>query len=60
MEGKSTILKPNFGVKEQKPDGGEIAYQNYKIGALKQYFDFYWKTLLKRDSFSFRGEEMII
>ena len=38
--GKSTLFKLILG--EEQPDGGEIAYpKGYKIGALKQYFDFW-------------------
>jgi len=43
--GKSTLFKLILG--EEQPDSGEIATpKNYKIGALKQYFDFTEKTLL--------------
>ncbi len=43
--GKSTLFKLILG--EEQPDSGEIAIpKNYKIGALKQYFDFTEKTLL--------------
>ena len=30
----------HFSWREEQPDSGDIATQNYKIGALKQYFDF--------------------
>ena len=43
--GKSTLFKLILG--EEQPDSGEIATpKNYKIGALKQYFDFTEKTLI--------------
>jgi len=43
--GKSTLFKLILG--EEHPDSGEVATpKNYKIGALKQYFDFSQKTLL--------------
>jgi ATP-binding cassette, subfamily F, member 3 len=43
--GKSTLFK--LILEEEQPDGGEIAKpKNYKIGALKQYFDFKEKTLI--------------
>jgi len=43
--GKSTLFKLILG--EEHPDTGEIKFpKNYKIGALKQYFDFKEKKLL--------------
>ena len=43
--GKSTLFKLILG--EEQPDSGEVVTpKNYKIGALKQYFDFTEKTLL--------------
>lgn len=43
--GKSTLFKLILG--EEQPDGGEVSIpKNYKIGALKQYFDFSEKTLI--------------
>lgn len=43
--GKSTLFKLILG--EEHADSGEIAKpKNYKIGALKQYFDFQEKTLI--------------
>lgn len=43
--GKSTLFKLVLG--EEHAESGEIAIpKNYKIGALKQYFDFTEKTLL--------------
>src|SRR5574344_372543 len=43
--GKSTLFKLILG--EEQPDSGEVATpKNYKIGALKQYFDFTEKTLI--------------
>ena len=43
--GKSTLFKLVLG--EEHAENGEIAIpKNYKIGALKQYFDFTEKTLL--------------
>ena len=46
--GKSTLFKLILG--EEQPDSGEIALpKNYKIGALKQYFDFYRKDFVRRN-----------
>jgi len=43
--GKSTLFKLILG--EEHQDGGEIKFPKaYKIGALKQYFDFHEKTLI--------------
>ena len=43
--GKSTLFK--LILNEEQPDGGEVSIpKNYKIGALKQYFDFTEKNLL--------------
>ena len=43
--GKSTLFKLILG--EEQPDSGEIALpKNYKIGALKQYFDFTQNSLI--------------
>ena len=43
--GKSTLFK--LILNEEQADGGEVMIpRNYKIGALKQYFDFTEKTLI--------------
>ena len=53
--GKSTLFKLILG--EEQPDGGEIAYpKGYKIGALKQYFNFTEKTLLEETALAL-GED---
>ncbi|MGE3300037.1 MAG: ATP-binding cassette domain-containing protein, partial [Arcobacter sp.] len=53
--GKSTLFKLILG--EEQPDSGEIALpKNYKIGALKQYFDFTEKTLLEETALAL-GED---
>ena len=43
--GKSTLLNLFL---EKQPDSGDIVTQNYKIGALKQYFDFKRKLYLMK------------
>jgi ATP-binding cassette subfamily F protein 3 len=54
--GKSTLFKLILG--EEQPDSGEIAIpKNYKIGALKQYFDFTEKTLLEETALALSEED---
>jgi len=53
--GKSTLFKLILG--EEHPDHGEIKFpKNYKIGALKQYFDFSEKKLIDETALAL-GEE---
>ena len=53
--GKSTLFKLILG--EEQADSGEIATpKNYKIGALKQYFDFTEKTLVEETALAL-GED---
>jgi ATP-binding cassette subfamily F protein 3 len=54
--GKSTLFKLILG--EEQPDGGEIALpKNYKIGALKQYFDFTQNNLLDETALALSEED---
>ncbi|MFA7083833.1 MAG: ATP-binding cassette domain-containing protein [Arcobacteraceae bacterium] len=54
--GKSTLFKLILG--EEQPDGGEVSIpRNYKIGALKQYFDFTEKTLIEETSLALNEED---
>lgn len=54
--GKSTLFKLILG--EEHPDGGEIKFpKNYRIGALKQYFDFTQKTLIDETALALSEED---
>lgn len=54
--GKSTLFKLILG--EEQPDSGEISTpKNYKIGALKQYFDFTQKTLIEETALALSEED---
>lgn len=54
--GKSTLFKLILG--EEQADSGEISTpKNYKIGALKQYFDFTQKTLIEETALSLNEED---
>ena len=53
--GKSTLFK--LVLAEEQPDSGEIVIpKNYKIGALKQYFNFTEKTLIEETALAL-GED---
>lgn len=54
--GKSTLFKLILG--EEHQDSGDIATpKGYKIGALKQYFDFTEKTLLEETALALSEED---
>ncbi len=54
--GKSTLFKLILG--EEHPDSGDIAFpKGYKIGALKQYFDFTEKTLIEETALALSEED---
>ena len=51
--GKSTLFKLILG--EEHQDHGEIKYpKNYKIGTLRQYFDFSEKTLIEETALALK------
>jgi ATP-binding cassette subfamily F protein 3 len=54
--GKSTLFKLILG--EEHQDSGEIKFPKaYKIGALKQYFDFHEKTLIEETAQALSEED---
>lgn len=55
--GKSTLFKLILG--EEQADSGDVTTpKNYKIGALKQYFDFTEKTLLEETALALSEEDI--
>ena len=54
--GKSTLFKLILG--EEHPDSGDIAFpKGYKIGALKQYFNFTEKTLIEETALALSEDD---